>query len=166
MTAGSVVSGEYPALGEVAGHSVVLHYGGVAGEYAALRSGAMLVDRSARGRMRVRGAKAAELITGVVTNDVQALTPGHGLYAAGLSPKGKIIADVRVFALDDHLLIDSPPRAYAGWQGVVKKDVNPRLAPYDNASAELRDIGVFGHGARRVVASVSGISAEALAALP
>ena len=106
MTVGSIVSGEYPALGEVAGHSVVLHYGDIAAEYAALRGGAMLVDRSARGRMRVRGVKAAELITGLVTNDVQALTTGHGLYAAGLSPKGKIIADVRVFALEDHLLID------------------------------------------------------------
>jgi tRNA-modifying protein YgfZ len=166
MTAGSIVSGEYPALGEVAGHSVVLHYGDVAAEYAALRGGVMLVDRSARGRMHVRGAKAAELITGLVTNDVQALTPGHGLYAAGLSPKGKIIADVRVFALEDDLLIDSPPRAYAGWQAMVKKYVNPRLSPYEDASAELRDIGVFGHGARRVVSSVAGLDMDTLAALP
>jgi tRNA-modifying protein YgfZ len=166
MTAGSIVSGQYPALGEVAGHSVVLHYGDIAGEYAALRGGAMLVDRSARGRMRVRGAKAAELITGLVTHDVQALTPGHGLYAAGLSPKGKIIADVRILALEDHLLIDSPPRAYAGWQGMVKKYVNPRLAPHDDVSEEIRDIGVFGHGARRAVSNVAAVGMEALAALP
>ena len=77
MTAGQIVSGEYPALGEVAGHSVTLHYGDIAAEYAARGEGAMLVDRSLRGRMRFDGPKAAEMLTGLVTNDVLALTPGH-----------------------------------------------------------------------------------------
>ena len=46
MTAGQIISGEYPAVGVVAGHSVTLHYGNIAAEYAALADGAMLVDRS------------------------------------------------------------------------------------------------------------------------
>ena len=82
MTAGQIVSGEYPALGVVAGHSVTLHYGNIAAEYASLQEGAMLVDRSVRGRMRFDGPKAAELLTGLVTNNVLALAPGHGQYAA------------------------------------------------------------------------------------
>jgi len=162
MTASSIVSGAFPAVGDVAGQSVVMHYGHIAGEYAALRAAAMLADRSARGRMRVSGARAAELITGLVTNDVAALTPGHGLYAASLNPKGRVIADLRIFALDDHLLIDAPPRAYAGWQAAVRKYVNPRLAPYRDESASLRDIGIFGLAARRVASALTGIAPEAL----
>lgn len=156
---------EAPVAGEVAGQPVVLHYGDIAREYASLREGAMLVDRSFRGRMRVSGEKAAELITGMVTNDVLALRSGTGLYAAALSPKGKIIADPRIFAHDDHLLIDIPPRAWAGWVALVRKYINPRLAPYADVSAEMRQIGVFGRASRRIAAAASGAPVEQLASL-
>ncbi len=49
---------------------VVLDYGDPAAEYAALRTGALLVDRSHRDRWTFRGAKARETLTGLVTNDV------------------------------------------------------------------------------------------------
>ena len=42
--------------------------------------------------------KAAELVTGMVTNDVSSLLPGEGQYAAALTAKGKIVADLRIFA--------------------------------------------------------------------
>jgi folate-binding protein YgfZ len=165
MTAGQIVSGEYPALGVVAGHSVTLHYGNIAAEYAALDDGAMLVDRSLRGRMRFEGTKAAELLTGLVTNDVLALTPGHGQYAAALSPKGRIVADVRIFARSDHLLVDVPPRATAGWDALVRKYVNPRVAPYTDASTEMRQLVIAGVAARAIVGGATGLAREALAAL-
>jgi folate-binding protein YgfZ len=114
----------------------------------------------------VEGPKAAELITGLVTNDVLALEPGHGQYAAALSPKGKIIADVRIFARGDHLLIDTPPRAWAGLMAMIKKYVNPRLAPYRDESDSVRAIGVFGVAARRVLATVAALAPETLALLP
>ena len=59
-----------------------------ASEYTALRSGALLIDRSDRVRIRFGGPRAAEIVTGLVTNDVLALTPGHGQYAGALTPKG------------------------------------------------------------------------------
>ena len=166
MTATSIASGKAPALDVIAGQSVVLHYGDVAAEYAALRSRAMLVDRSARDRLIVKGPRAAELIAGLVTNDVQALTPGHGQYAAALTPKGKIVADVRIFARDGSLLIDAPPRAREGWQAMIKKYINPRLAPYADVSATLRQIGIYGVASRTIVARALDLAPETLAALP
>jgi folate-binding protein YgfZ len=165
MTASSIASGSFPTVGEVGGHSVVMHYGHIAGEYAALRTAAMLVDRSARGRLRVSGTQAYEMITGLVTNDVGALAPGHGQYAAALNPKGKIVSDVRIFALEDQLLIDAPPRAQPGWLALVRKYINPRIAPYRDDSAALRDLGVFGLSARRVVSDITRVNTEVLAAL-
>jgi tRNA-modifying protein YgfZ len=165
MTAGQIISGEYPALGVVAGHSVTLHYGNIAAEYASLAEGAMLVDRSVRGRMRLDGAKAAELLTGLVTNDVLALSPGHGQYAAALSPKGRIVADVRIFARPDHLLVDVPPRARAGWEALVHKYINPRVVPYIDVSAAMRQLAIAGAAARATVAGAAGLAREALAAL-
>lgn len=157
---------ERAAHEDVAGRSVVLHYGDVAGEYAALRTSAMLVDRSHRNRMRLDGAKAAELVTGLVTNDVTALTPGQGQYAAALTAKGKIVADIRIFVQENSLLVDVPPRAYAGWSEMVRKYINPRIAPYRDESDTTGDLGVFGALARRMVADVSGVPAPVLGALP
>jgi len=137
-----------------------------ASEYAAMRSGALLIDRSDRVRIRFSGAKAAELITGLVTNDVLSLTPGHGQYAAALTPKGKIAADIRIFSDQDGLLTDTSARAAPGWREIVRKYVNPRVAPYRDVTEATRDLGVFGPKARRVVAAAAAVSEEMLGALP
>lgn len=136
-----------------------------ASEYAALRSGALLIDRSDRVRIRFGGLRAAELVTGLVTSDVLALTAGHGQYAGALTPKGKIAADVRIFADSDGLLTDTSARASAGWREIVKKYINPRVAPYRDVTSETVDVGVFGPRAGRVVASSTGADENALAAL-
>ncbi len=131
-----------------------------------MRSGALLIDRSGRTRIRFGGTRAAELVTGLVTNDVLSLTPGHGQYAAALTPKGKIAADIRIFADQDGLLTDTSERAAAGWREIVTKYVNPRVVPYRDVSAETRDIGVFGPKAAKVVASSTGADETALERLP
>jgi folate-binding protein YgfZ len=153
------------AVSEVAGRPIALRYTRVESEYAALRDGAILVDRSHRTRMTFEGPRAAELLTGLVTNDVLALATGAGQYAAALTPRGKIIADVRLFARDQGLLVDVPVRASEGWTGMVRKYVNPRLARYVDRTEEIADIGVFGAESRRVVAEVSGVSVETLGTL-
>ena len=152
-------------LGDVGGRSVVMAYGSVAAEYEALHSRAAVFDRSHRGRLRVKGARAAEMVTGMVTNDVAALVPGQGCYAAALTAKGKIVADVRIFVEEDGILVDSPPRSAGAWAAMVKKFVNPRIAPHQDESAALRDIGVFGATARHVVSELTGVQAPALTAL-
>ncbi|MEP7087214.1 MAG: glycine cleavage T C-terminal barrel domain-containing protein [Gemmatimonadota bacterium] len=165
MTAGPIISGQFSAVGVIAGHSVTLHYGNIAGEYAALDDGAILTDRSVRGRLRLDGPKAAEMLTGLVTNDVLALTPGHGQYAAALSPKGRIIADVRIFSRADHLLVDVPPRARAGFDALVRKYLNPRVVPYIDVSTEMRQLVIAGVAARSILGPAAGITREALAGL-
>ena len=135
-------------------------------EYSALHNGALFFDRSDRTRMRISGPKAAELVTGMVTSDVSALVPGEGQYAAALTPKGKIVADLRIFALDGSLLIDTSAAAAPGWKEMVRKYINPRLAPYHDVTSELCDFGVFGRSARSVVSRVLDVDDKDLAALP
>jgi tRNA-modifying protein YgfZ len=136
-----------------------------ANEYAALRSGALIIDRSDRVRIRFGGQRAAEIVTGLVTNDVLSLQPGHGQYAAALTPKGKIAADVRIFADKDGLLTDTSPRASVNWREIVTKYVNPRVAPYRDVTAETRDIGVYGPKARHIVSEATRADPVALGAL-
>lgn len=165
MSSRSVASQPGPTIGDVGGRSVVLAYGSVSAEYEAMHSRAAVFDRSHRGRLRVKGPRAAEMVTGLVTNDVSALAPGQGCYAAALTAKGKIVADVRIFVEEDGILVDAPPRAAAAWAAMVRKFVNPRIAPHMDESASLRDLGVFGATARHVVSEVTGVPAPALTAL-
>ena len=147
---------------QLAGQSVVLTYSNVGTEYEALRRRAIVVDRSHRGRMRFTGAKAADVLTGLVTNDVAVLAPGQGQYAVALSPKGKIVADMRILRTETDFITDASPRSREAWSAVVKKYVNPRLSKYADESATLRGVGVYGVQARHVVEHMTGIGASAL----
>jgi tRNA-modifying protein YgfZ len=151
---------------DVGGHQVVLHHGDPGAEYATLRTGAVVVDQSHRHRMSVRGPRAAEMITGLVTSDVKSLVPGRGQYAAALTPKGKIVADLRIFARTaDELWIDTGPRSAPGWVAVVAKYVNPRVAPHGDITATTADLSVAGVRAADVVASAIGFDKSVLEAL-
>ena len=71
----------------------------------------MIVDRSSRGKVRLRGAEAAEFLQGQVTNDVEGLEPGQGCYAALLNHKGKMRLDMRILRGPDWIWIDTEPGA-------------------------------------------------------
>jgi folate-binding protein YgfZ len=151
---------------EIGGQDVVVAYGDVTMEYDALRTHAIVIDRSHRGRIRFFGEKAGEALTGLVTSDVLGLHAGHGQYGAALTAKGRILADTRIFAAQGSYLVDTPVRAWAGFLAMVKKYVNPRISGYRDESHAVRDVGVFGVDSRRIVATITGADADALAALP
>ncbi|ADB52588.1 CAF17-like 4Fe-4S cluster assembly/insertion protein YgfZ [Conexibacter woesei] len=67
----------------------------------AVREGAGLLDRSERGKLALTGGETKRFLQGQVTNDVEALVPGSGCYAAFLTAKGKMRGDLRV--LDVHV---------------------------------------------------------------
>ena len=79
----------------------------VATEYELLRESAGLVERAERALVLLRGAGAAEFLQGQVTNDVEALEPGEGCYAALLTHKGKLRADMRVLRGADWIWVDA-----------------------------------------------------------
>jgi folate-binding protein YgfZ len=68
-------------------------------DYEALRGGCGLLDRSERGKLALSGAGAVEFLNGQVTNELTTLHPGEGRYAAFLTPKGKMLGDLRILAV-------------------------------------------------------------------
>jgi folate-binding protein YgfZ len=83
------------------------------GQYRQLREECGLLDRSERGKLLVTGTEAAEYLQGQLTNDVEALEPGDGLYAALLDRKGHMQGDMRVLRPGEgsDLLLDTEPEA-------------------------------------------------------
>jgi tRNA-modifying protein YgfZ len=76
-------------------------------EYRAIVESCGLLDRSERGKLALTGTGAKEFLQGQVSNDVESLSPGTGCYAAFLTPKGKMLGDVRILDTGDALLLDT-----------------------------------------------------------
>jgi tRNA-modifying protein YgfZ len=73
--------------------------------YTAMTEGAALVDRSQSGKLALTGPEAKAFLNGQVSNEIEALSPGTGCYAALLTHKGKMLADLRVIDTPEELLL-------------------------------------------------------------
>ena len=83
----------------------------------AVRRSAGLFRHAERGVIAVRGGDRSRWLQGMVSNDVASLSPGptsSGCYAALLTPKGKIVADMHVLLRPDAFWLDLAASATAG----------------------------------------------------
>jgi folate-binding protein YgfZ len=63
-----------------------------------------------RAFVRASGPDAVTYLQSMVSNDVEAVAPGGGIYALLLTPKARVIADLEVFRTGDDLVLACPPR--------------------------------------------------------
>jgi folate-binding protein YgfZ len=104
------------ALHEARGAHWIEHFGwqipgrfaAVADEYLALQEGAGLLDLSHRQLLRITGRDRRSWLHGQVTQEVNALPDGRGAYSTIMTPQGKLVSDLRIFALPDALWLDAP----------------------------------------------------------
>jgi folate-binding protein YgfZ len=107
-----------PPAGYVCG---VTSLGSVTDEYRVATEACGLLDRSERGKLALSGAEAKSFLQGQVTNDVEALSPGRGCYAAFLTPKGKMLGDLRILDTGDELLLDTERLALQGLFNMIRR---------------------------------------------
>lgn len=122
--------------------------------------GPLLIERS-RGLLRVTGRDPIRMIHGLATADIEAVTPARGVYTTFLTPKGRMVADARVFRSEaggagdatapagagDPLLIDTAPDALAGLVTHLGRFVPPLFARSEDISDEWAVIGIYGPSA-------------------
>ncbi len=99
----------------------------------------MALELTSRAVIALSGPEARPFLQGLVTNDVGKAAKGHAIYAALLTPQGKILFDFLIGESDGALLIDCRKAAR---DGLVR-----RLTMYKlRAKFEIRvrdDLGVF-----------------------
>src|SRR3954453_18070595 len=83
--------------------------------------GEMLVDRSEMGKLALTGPDAKSFLNGQVTNDVEALEPGTGCYAAFLTHKGKMLGDLRILDTGEELLLICERVALQGLFDLIRR---------------------------------------------
>lgn len=98
--------------GDDAGWQVALTYGDADAEANAVREGTGVADLSHWGHFTLEGKNSTKFLQGLVTNDVAALVPGAGCFAAFLNTHGRIEAVAHIFSFgDNRLLLQTPPEA-------------------------------------------------------
>jgi len=137
--------------------------------YHAARQRAARFGGSGERRALVTGADRATWLQGLVTNDVLALRPGHGCYAAFLTPQGRMISDVRILHLGNTFMLGLPgPAADALFTRLEQFIIMEDVAVAD-ISGRLGGLSVHGPAAAAIVAGVLGPNEhlrDALASLP
>jgi folate-binding protein YgfZ len=125
--------------------------------YRALADGCGVVDRSERGKLALTGAGAKEFLHGQVTNDVQSLTPGRGCYAAFLTPKGKMLGDVRVLDAGVELLLDTERVALQELFNMIRRFSIGYDVELHKRTLECGLLSLIGPGWPEVVPAASGL---------
>ncbi len=75
-------------------------------EHGAVRESVGLIELPFRALIRVTGTERIRFLNGLLTNDIARLEPGTGCYACLLSPQGKILTDLNVYAFHDYHLLE------------------------------------------------------------
>src|SRR5215210_6507174 len=120
----------------------------LAGGYRALTERCGLVDRSERGKLALTGAEAKEFVHGQVTNDVEALQPGQGCYAAFLTHKGKMLGDLRILDLGHELFLDTERVALQELFNMIRRFKLGRDVELHKRTVERGLVSLVGPGAR------------------
>lgn len=132
------------------------HYGSVTEEHQAVRRSVGIADQSHRGKLRVTGKDCQAFLHRMVTNNIQSLSPGQGVYACLLTPQGKILTDMTVGMREQDFLLDVEP----GMASVLKTALD-RYAVMDDVTIEdvtqqYGLIGVYGPCATELLRKVIG----------
>jgi folate-binding protein YgfZ len=129
-------------------------------EYRALIDACGLLDRSERGKLALTGAEAKPFLQGQISNDVESLTPGTGCYAALLTPKGKMLGDLRVLDAGEELLLDTERMALQVFFNTIRRTMIGYDVELHKRTLERGLISLIGPGA------LSLARVEALAEAP
>jgi folate-binding protein YgfZ len=126
-------------------------------QYNAAHHSAALIFRSSQGTIALTGSDRASFLHSLLTNDVAGLAAGRGVYAAYLTPQGRMISDMRVVETGSRMLLNvecsvAPTLADRFDKLVFSEDVQVRDA------TDLAVLGVHGPSAARIIQNATGIS--------
>ncbi len=135
--------------------------------YKAAVEGAAVLRRRSRRFLTVDGRGPGQILNGILSGRIPGpLVSGTGSWQTGsvaystvLTPKGKMITDLRVLPLPrGGFLLDLPAAGTPGALAHFRKFVNPRFATVSDRSERLGMLTVVGPGGPETLASALGMS--------
>ena len=126
------------------GWKVAVHYTDPIFEHHAVRNSVGIADVSYRGRHQLTGDDRAQFLHRIISNDVESLSAGQGTYATLLTHRGKIIADLNVYVLEDTITIDTAPETTENVFTELDKYIIADDVVFSDLTAETGAIAVHG----------------------
>ena len=136
------------------------NYGDPAGEYDAARGHAVVTERADRSFVRVHGRDPVKMVQGLISNDIANAPADRAVYATVLTPKGRMVADVRVLRHGADLVLETDSAAAESLMAHLRKFVPPLFARFEDANTAWAEIGIYGPEARGVVAGALGLAID------
>jgi folate-binding protein YgfZ len=131
-------------------------------QYHAAHNSAALFDRSSQGTVALTGGDRASFLHALLTNDIARLPKGRGVYAAYLTPQGRMVSDMRVIETGSRMLLTverdlAVPLAERFETLIFSEDVQAKDA------GDLALLGVHGPSAARMIQQATGVAVADLA---
>jgi glycine cleavage system T protein len=126
-------------------------------EYQIVREKAGLIDYSFRVQVRMTGEDRVSFLQGIMSNDIKALRPGEGCAAALLTEQGRLVADLRVYALDSALLLDVDTRIKDKAMEMLSRFIIADDVEIEDLSTQQVTLALQGPSAFQVLAA-AGVS--------
>ena len=132
------------------------------GNYVAIHEHAATGSIEPRGQIAVAGKDRATYLQGLLTNDIPALTPETGCYAAWLTPQGRMLTDMHVLESGDMILLDVPADQLAPTLQRLDQFLFSEDVQLADLAGSLRGVWIHGPDApailERVIVGVSGVA--------
>jgi len=145
---------EFQPYGDI---EIVATFGQPQAEYAAIRTGAGLMDLPQRGVLEVTGSDRLDFLNRFLTNQTYnkstktPLAAGSTVYAFLLDVKGRIVADMNVIELGDRTLLETDARNIAVVKETLEHYVFGEKVTFNNSPPSLHVIGLHGPKAAEIL---------------
>jgi folate-binding protein YgfZ len=132
-------------------------------QYAAAHNSAVMIGRSSQGTIALTGSDRASFLHALLTNDIAGLAAGKGVYAAYLTPQGRMISDMRVIETGSRMLLNVAGDVAAALAERFDKLIFSEDVQVRDASGELATIGMHGPSAAAMIKRATGVFVADLA---
>lgn len=121
-----------------------------------MREGAAIGAVAPRAQIAVAGPDRATYLQGLLTNDIQALTPGTGCYAAWLTPQGRMLTDMHVLQSEGMILLDVPAGLAPATLARLDQFLFSEDVRIESLEESMTSVWLHGPQAAAVIEAVSG----------
>jgi folate-binding protein YgfZ len=132
-------------------------------EYRAARESVALFDTSWHVILTMTGRDRVKYLHAITSNNIQALADGSGTLALLLTPQGRILAELEIYALPEKLLALSHASQRERTVTTLKKYVIGSQVKIDDLTDQMGSLSLEGPRAATVIDEITGVKLADLA---
>ncbi len=148
-------------IGDWLGASLPAQFDAIEAEYARAQSVALL-DTNYHTALWLDGSDRVRYLNAVLTNDVAGLKEGHGSMGLLLNPQGHILAELRVHAMAERLLILGHASVRARTSETLEKFIIMDDATLTDATDDFGSIALEGPRAAQILYEACALKLDAM----